>query len=596
MKSAAWRMIFGGVVLIGLVMFVACGSPQTVAPTLTPKPTMTAVATSTSEPTATYTPQPTATSTPQPTNTSTPSPTDTPPPTSTPTPVPTDTPTPKPTQTPTPRPTATLTPRPTPTPRPSLEAIRCSDVARQLSKRLASKSSHRIADITLVEETSRSSSRLLCKGLIHIVDGPVQPLMFSQDNTGGMKWFRVPLDEYECAYLVPVTIKLSEERMQSTSRPTILKIYEPKELRSNSEEFVCVGRAKWSRGKDTYIEFYIQEDQDQDRFNGFSPTSAPTLRPTPKPTATATLNVIKVPTLSPPTSPSSHSCEESLGPVSGTITIKTQFIAKCKTKDAKHYIRHYTLTAEGGASLHVGALARSSEEYMWLTLFSGVGTGKRIIDGTVIVSSGPDPHVKPVQEPAASRVVGPGPHTVLVMTDFIRRKGNFELVVWSQPLPPTPTPIPISGTCDKDLGILSEGVTIRGRFVIERRRAVSIDNEWCTWSRDSKATISGYDKGAYFAFQLKEASRIAINLWSDRAARLDLLHEKGRYGSFVKRVFCTPASDCRNNTSVTMHSGESEVAAILEPGDYTIAASFGSGFLSGRDWDDFRILITRSAP
>ena len=282
MKSAAWRMIFGGVVLVGLVMFVACGSPQTAVPTPTPESTATAVVTSTPEPTATHTPQPTATSTPQPTNTPTPSPTDTPPPTSTPTPVPTDTPTPKPTQTPTPRPTATLTPRPTatprptPTPRPSLLEISCSEVAAQLPPIMNSNSSNSVVKITLAQRIAVSDTRLVCKGLVHLTDGGAVPMKFARYYFGDHTWDHLPIEDYECAYLAPRIIKMSKERAQYTILSRILKIYEPRELRSNSEEFVCSGKVKWSKGQDKDIEFYVQEDEDGDRFIGYKPLSRQT--------------------------------------------------------------------------------------------------------------------------------------------------------------------------------------------------------------------------------------------------------------------------------------------------------------------------------
>ena len=441
-------LTLGGVGLLGLVMFVACGSQQTAAPTPTPEPTPTATAVPTSapEPTATFTPLPTETPKPKPKATLTP----------------------QPTLTPTPRPTATATPQSMPTP-------------------------------TAVQSPTPTSTPT-----------PVPTVV------------------------IPTTTPTPALRPRTTANRV--------------------------------------------------PTVVPTML-TPK-----------APPLTPTAVPSARSCTEDLGSVSGVVTIKTSFIAKCKTKDARHYVRDYTLTAEGGALLHVGALSRSTEEYMWLTLFSGVGTGKRIIDGTVIVDGGPDPHIPPVQEPAASRVVGPGLYTVSVMTDFMRRKGDFELVVWSQPRPPTPTPLPISGTCDRDLGVLSEKLTITGRFLVEIRHAVLIDNKWCTWSRDPKSTISSNPRGTYFAFQVTEVSKVTVNIHSTRAARIDLLHEKGRYGPFVDRVFCTPPSDCRDNTGgSSMSGGESEVAAILDPGYYTIAASFG-GIILGQDWDNFRIIVTRSAP
>ena len=95
----------------------------------------------------------------------------------------------------------------------------------------------------------------------------------------------MPIDEYGCAYVIPGIVKMSKERAHYTTVQRILKVYEPRELRSNNEEFVCSGKVKWSRGQDSDIEFYIQEDDDGDRFIGYKPISRPTPIATSSPPA-----------------------------------------------------------------------------------------------------------------------------------------------------------------------------------------------------------------------------------------------------------------------------------------------------------------------
>lgn len=121
----------------------------------------------------------------------------------------------------------------------------------------------------MVEEISRDHSKLECKGLAHTDSKYNTAVKFSQDNLGTLDIAPLALDEYECAYIVDDIIKMSEERSQYTTRAKILKVYDPKELRSSEKEFVCGAKAKVSRGGDTTLELWIEEDQDGDRFIGY---------------------------------------------------------------------------------------------------------------------------------------------------------------------------------------------------------------------------------------------------------------------------------------------------------------------------------------
>ena len=81
-----------------------------------------------------------------------------------------------------------------------------------------------------------------------------------------------------CGYARPETceelgdrvIDLSEES-EGPFSPKILKLYD---VRSETPEdgniLQCWGRAKWNRGDESPIRFYIWEDEDSDSFMGYT--------------------------------------------------------------------------------------------------------------------------------------------------------------------------------------------------------------------------------------------------------------------------------------------------------------------------------------
>lgn len=67
-----------------------------------------------------------------------------------------------------------------------------------------------------------------------------------------------------CEELAPHIIELSEQNADSYPGK-ILKIYDIREV-SGTNELDCSATARMSRGGDTTIKFYIEEDADGDRF------------------------------------------------------------------------------------------------------------------------------------------------------------------------------------------------------------------------------------------------------------------------------------------------------------------------------------------
>ena len=246
------------VVVVALLSVVACSSPNieaTVEARLAQERAEDNLSQQTSIPTSTNTPVPTATPTPKPT----------------PTPVPTAAPTPKPTPTPTstPRPTPTSTPRPTPTPDP-FPNLECQGIVQQTIKLSSDQvsSSDRITEITNVEEMEHSKTELVCKGLVIFEDGSGQGLKFFQTNFGQYGYDRLDLNELECEYLVPDITLLSQNQSNPYAQK-ILKIYDDITVVSRSaKKLVCTGPVKGSQG-DSFLEFHVEEDRDDDRFIGY---------------------------------------------------------------------------------------------------------------------------------------------------------------------------------------------------------------------------------------------------------------------------------------------------------------------------------------
>jgi hypothetical protein len=113
-----------------------------------------------------------------------------------------------------------------------------------------------------------SKTELVCKGLVIFEDGSGQGLKFFQTNFGSYGYDRLDLNELECEYLVP-DITLLSQNQSSPYAQKILKIYDNITVVSRSaKKLVCTGPVKGSQG-DSFLEFHVEEDRDDDRFIGY---------------------------------------------------------------------------------------------------------------------------------------------------------------------------------------------------------------------------------------------------------------------------------------------------------------------------------------
>lgn len=129
--------------------------------------------------------------------------------------------------------------------------------------------SNRISDITLVEEVSRDEMELVCKGMLTTDSSGTLPSKFTRNLFGSISFDSLQISEFECLFFLDEIISMSERRSVNTSRPRILKIYDPQEVSITDTKYVCSGLAKMSQGGDVSIEFHIEEDRDGDRFIGY---------------------------------------------------------------------------------------------------------------------------------------------------------------------------------------------------------------------------------------------------------------------------------------------------------------------------------------
>ena len=71
-----------------------------------------------------------------------------------------------------------------------------------------------------------------------------------------------------CTELAPHIIDLSEEN-ESAFRPRILKLYNIRSINNTNRLLECRADAKTSHGEDASIIFYMEDDDDGDRFIGY---------------------------------------------------------------------------------------------------------------------------------------------------------------------------------------------------------------------------------------------------------------------------------------------------------------------------------------
>ena len=157
--------------------------------------------------------------------------------------------TPEPDDTPTPQPTATSTPVPDNGPAVS----KCEELALKIIELSQDKdpADDPILEITGIAEISDNLLGVECKGLSHTESGADKWIKFHQNRLGRYGYETLEPGDYECEYLVPTIIELSQGRDQE-----ILEINDIEELERNDDELICKGTAQ-TTDQEHEIEFYL---------------------------------------------------------------------------------------------------------------------------------------------------------------------------------------------------------------------------------------------------------------------------------------------------------------------------------------------------
>lgn len=144
----------------------------------------------------------------------------------------------------------------------------CEDVASEITGSQADDGST-VVEITLAREIDRQTNELACKGLFHFDDGIFHPAKFIRYNWGEWIWMDLDVIDYECDYLLPDILAMSEEfYSDGVNDYKILKIYDPSPEVRKRDEFSCLGMAR-TTSYEWDILFHIEIDQDGDSFIGY---------------------------------------------------------------------------------------------------------------------------------------------------------------------------------------------------------------------------------------------------------------------------------------------------------------------------------------
>ena len=140
---------------------------------------------------------------------------------------------------------------PTPLPTEEPEGSKCEELAMRIIER-SKEEDHPISEITGIEEISSNLIGLQCKGLSFTRSGEAGWIKLHQNRLGRYGYETLEPSEYECEYLVPRILQLSQDDEQE-----ILEVSDIQELQKNDDELICRGTAK-PPGQERTIEFYLK--------------------------------------------------------------------------------------------------------------------------------------------------------------------------------------------------------------------------------------------------------------------------------------------------------------------------------------------------
>ena len=158
----------------------------------------------------------------------------------------------------TPEPDETPTPEPTPERQDETDGSKCEALAWKIIELSQDKdlSDDPITEIAGIEQISDNLLGLQCKGMSHTESGESNWIKFHQNRLGRYAYETLQPGDYECEYLVPQIIGLSQGLDQE-----FLEINEIEEQERSDDELICRGTAK-TAGQEGKIEFYVEAFDD----------------------------------------------------------------------------------------------------------------------------------------------------------------------------------------------------------------------------------------------------------------------------------------------------------------------------------------------
>ena len=150
------------------------------------------------------------------------------------------------------------TPEPTPTQPVDSGSSKCEELAPKIIEQSQDEdpADDRILEITGIGEIADSVLGIQCKGLSRTESGEAKWIEFHQNRLGRYRYEPLKPGDYECEYLVPEILDMSQGRDRQ-----ILEISDIKELDRDGDKLVCLGAAETSAGE-YGIEFYVEEAKD----------------------------------------------------------------------------------------------------------------------------------------------------------------------------------------------------------------------------------------------------------------------------------------------------------------------------------------------
>lgn len=139
----------------------------------------------------------------------------------------------------------------------SIDDLTCASIIEQAID-LGSQEEDPIKEITDVQELSRLSSKLECKGIAKTETGETTPIVFHEEDVGDSRYYGVDalqISHWGCDYLVKFAIETAQDQSFE-----IKSIVQAETITDSDERLQCAGTAVMGNGDRVDLEFYVEPD------------------------------------------------------------------------------------------------------------------------------------------------------------------------------------------------------------------------------------------------------------------------------------------------------------------------------------------------